>query len=96
MNERSFLLPVSLLLLTFTQLGLTDGDPAGPGHGAPAILSCLFLEGSITHFYPKYSLDAPGLEKVSRTHQLIRTRDDDTPVYSSSEPSRGQEDSRLT
>jgi xylulose-5-phosphate/fructose-6-phosphate phosphoketolase len=38
----------------------------GPGHGAPAILSCLYLEGSITHFYPTYSLDSPGFEKFVR------------------------------
>ncbi|KAG8984365.1 hypothetical protein FRB94_008013 [Tulasnella sp. JGI-2019a] len=38
----------------------------GPGHGAPAVLSCLYLEGSITHFYPKYSWDSAGLEKFVR------------------------------
>ncbi|GAA5828193.1 hypothetical protein JCM5353_003885 [Sporobolomyces roseus] len=35
----------------------------GPGHGAPAILSNLYIEGAITKFYPKYSLDRNGLEK---------------------------------
>jgi len=35
----------------------------GPGHGAPAILSNLYIEGAITKFYPQYSLDRNGLEK---------------------------------
>ncbi|TNY20807.1 putative phosphoketolase [Rhodotorula diobovata] len=35
----------------------------GPGHGAPAILSNLYIEGAITKFYPQYSLDEDGLEK---------------------------------
>ncbi|GAA6005738.1 hypothetical protein JCM11491_003990 [Sporobolomyces phaffii] len=35
----------------------------GPGHGAPAILSNLYIEGAITKFYPQYSLDRQGLEK---------------------------------
>ncbi|KWU44041.1 phosphoketolase [Rhodotorula sp. JG-1b] len=35
----------------------------GPGHGAPAILSNLYIEGAITRFYPEYSLDKDGLEK---------------------------------
>lgn len=26
----------------------------GPGHGAPAMLSNLFLEGALQKFYPKY------------------------------------------
>lgn len=36
-----------------------DGDDVqmlyvtGPGHGAPAVLACLYLEGSITRFYPQ-------------------------------------------
>lgn len=39
----------------------------GPGHGAPAILSCLWLEGSLGHFYPQYKNDKDGL------HQLVST-----------------------
>ncbi|BGP40709.1 hypothetical protein JCM10449v2_004671 [Rhodotorula kratochvilovae] len=35
----------------------------GPGHGAPAILSNLYIEGAITKFYPEYGLDEQGLEK---------------------------------
>ncbi|GAA5991913.1 hypothetical protein JCM11641_003020 [Rhodosporidiobolus odoratus] len=35
----------------------------GPGHGAPAILSNLYIEGAISKFYPQYSLDEEGLEK---------------------------------
>ncbi|KAG8683002.1 hypothetical protein FRC08_014589 [Ceratobasidium sp. 394] len=30
----------------------------GPGHGAPAILACLYLEGSISRFYPQ--AETPG------------------------------------
>ncbi|KZT39557.1 D-xylulose 5-phosphate/D-fructose 6-phosphate phosphoketolase [Sistotremastrum suecicum HHB10207 ss-3] len=36
----------------------------GPGHGAPAILSCLWLESSLAHFLPKYSLDKKGLKNL--------------------------------
>ncbi|KAJ5239954.1 hypothetical protein N7468_004573 [Penicillium chermesinum] len=39
----------------------------GPGHGAPAILAALWLEGSLEKFYPQYSRDAKGL------HQLVST-----------------------
>src|SRR4029077_672473 len=31
---------------------------AGPAHGAPAILADLFLEGTLSEFYPNYSYDA--------------------------------------
>lgn len=33
----------------------------GPGHGAPANLANLYLEGSLRHFYPRLSLDHAGL-----------------------------------
>jgi xylulose-5-phosphate/fructose-6-phosphate phosphoketolase len=36
----------------------------GPGHGAPAILSCLWLEDSIAPFYPSYTRDKPGLDRL--------------------------------
>lgn len=36
----------------------------GPGHGAPAILASLFIEGSLEHFYPKYSRDKQGLTRL--------------------------------
>lgn len=39
----------------------------GPGHGAPAILAALWLEGSLERFYPEYSRDSKGL------HNLIST-----------------------
>ena len=35
----------------------------GPGHGAPGVLSCLYLEGSITRFYGQYPQTKPGLDK---------------------------------
>lgn len=39
----------------------------GPGHGAPGILACLWLEGSLEKFYPHYARNKDGL------HQLIST-----------------------
>ncbi|OCH95386.1 phosphoketolase [Obba rivulosa] len=36
----------------------------GPGHGAPAILACLWLENSLARFWPKYTRDASGLERL--------------------------------
>ncbi|OJJ39212.1 hypothetical protein ASPWEDRAFT_169070 [Aspergillus wentii DTO 134E9] len=39
----------------------------GPGHGAPAILASLWLEGSLERFYPHYARSADGL------HRLIST-----------------------
>lgn len=36
----------------------------GPGHGAPAILASLWLEGSLGYFYPKYTRDAQGLHNL--------------------------------
>lgn len=35
----------------------------GPGHGAPGVLSGLYLEGSMTRFYPEYDLSKKGLDK---------------------------------
>ncbi|KAI5306317.1 hypothetical protein KEM56_001420 [Ascosphaera pollenicola] len=39
----------------------------GPGHGAPAILACLWLEGSMEPYYPQYSLDRKGLTNLVTT-----------------------------
>ncbi|MCJ1283516.1 hypothetical protein MMC26_002846 [Xylographa opegraphella] len=36
----------------------------GPGHGAPAILASLWLEGSMGRFYPQYSRDRKGLHNL--------------------------------
>ncbi len=36
----------------------------GPGHGAPAILSSLWLEGSLERFYPQYSRNKEGLTNL--------------------------------
>jgi len=36
----------------------------GPGHGAPAILASLWIEGSLARFYPQYSLDGQGLNRL--------------------------------
>ncbi|TPX19748.1 hypothetical protein DIZ76_017540 [Coccidioides immitis] len=39
----------------------------GPGHGAPALLACLWMEGSLEKFYPDYSRDTSGLTKLITT-----------------------------
>jgi len=36
----------------------------GPGHGAPAILASLWLEGSLERFYPQYTQDKQGLHNL--------------------------------
>lgn len=36
----------------------------GPGHGAPAILAQLFLEGTLTNFYPEYDHTKNGAGKL--------------------------------
>ena len=36
----------------------------GPGHGAPAILASLWLEGSMGRFYPQYTRDKQGLHNL--------------------------------
>ena len=36
----------------------------GLGHGAPAILSSLWLEGSLEKFYPDFSRNKAGLERL--------------------------------
>lgn len=35
----------------------------GPGHGAPAVLACLYLEGSISKFSPDEALSAAGVQR---------------------------------
>ncbi len=37
----------------------------GPGHGAPAILACLWIEGSLEKFYPqRYTRNEKGLRNL--------------------------------
>jgi len=36
----------------------------GPGHGAPAILANLFIEGSIHEYYKRYTIDAKGTGNI--------------------------------
>ncbi len=38
----------------------------GPGHGAPANLANLYLEGTLHHYYPELALDRAGVEKFVR------------------------------
>ncbi len=42
----------------------------GPGHGAPANLANLFLEGSLEAFYPEYSRDLQGIYKLIRSFSI--------------------------
>lgn len=44
--------------------GLESLYVVGPGHGAPAILSCLWLEESLANFMPEYTRDYNGLKKL--------------------------------
>ncbi|GEP98065.1 hypothetical protein CCY01nite_43250 [Chitinophaga cymbidii] len=39
---------------------------AGPGHGAPAVLSCAYLDGSFTEHYPAVTEDAEGMRLLFR------------------------------
>jgi xylulose-5-phosphate/fructose-6-phosphate phosphoketolase len=39
----------------------------GPGHGAPALLASLWLEGSLGKFYPQYTKDKEGLRNLIST-----------------------------
>jgi len=38
----------------------------GPGHGYPAIQACLFLEETLKEYYPNATLDANGIEYISK------------------------------
>src|SRR5882724_12926468 len=38
----------------------------GPGHGAPAILADLYLEGTLSEYFERYSGDLPGLTNLVR------------------------------
>ncbi|CUA72515.1 hypothetical protein RSOLAG22IIIB_04912 [Rhizoctonia solani] len=39
----------------------------GPGHGAPAVLASLYIEGSITRFYPQYAMNEDGFDGLVRS-----------------------------
>lgn len=55
---------------TEKEMGDSDGRRfmfvTGPGHGAPAILACTWIEGSIEYFYPQYGHSEDGLERFVR------------------------------
>jgi xylulose-5-phosphate/fructose-6-phosphate phosphoketolase len=38
----------------------------GPGHGAPAILANLYLEGTLSEYYPDLTFDVAGLRRLER------------------------------
>ncbi|KAL6864249.1 D-xylulose 5-phosphate/D-fructose 6-phosphate phosphoketolase [Trichoderma novae-zelandiae] len=60
------------LILVWSHLNLIIRDSSmdmlfvvGPGHGAPAALACLWLEGSLERFYPdRYRTDREGLQNL--------------------------------
>ncbi|GFP52014.1 probable phosphoketolase [Trichoderma asperellum] len=60
------------LILIWSHLNLLIRDSSvdmlfviGPGHGAPAALACLWLEGSLQRFYPdKYPVNKEGLKNL--------------------------------
>jgi xylulose-5-phosphate/fructose-6-phosphate phosphoketolase len=39
---------------------------AGPGHGGPAVVANVYLEGTYSEFYPNVSQDAEGLKRLCR------------------------------
>ncbi|HEY5300919.1 MAG TPA: phosphoketolase, partial [Acetobacteraceae bacterium] len=39
----------------------------GPGHGAPAILGCLWLEGTLGAVYPEFARDSAGMARLIRS-----------------------------
>jgi xylulose-5-phosphate/fructose-6-phosphate phosphoketolase len=39
---------------------------AGPGHGGPAIVANVYLEGTYTQIYPEVTQDAPGMRRLFR------------------------------
>lgn len=39
----------------------------GPGHGAPALLASLWIEGSLGKFYPDYARNTEGLTNLVTT-----------------------------
>src|SRR5216683_1639098 len=49
-----------------TSPGLSVIYLAGPGHGGPAILANVYLEGTYSEIYPHVSLDTPGMKRLFR------------------------------
>ncbi|KXN91188.1 putative phosphoketolase [Leucoagaricus sp. SymC.cos] len=47
-----------------------DYIAAGPGHGAPGVLACLWLEDSLSTFWPKYSRNYEGLFNLITTFSI--------------------------
>src|SRR3954447_15477081 len=39
---------------------------AGPGHGGPAVLANVYLEGTYAEIYPAVTMDLPGLQRLVR------------------------------
>jgi xylulose-5-phosphate/fructose-6-phosphate phosphoketolase len=61
------------LNLIYTHLNRLIQDTAanillvvGPGHGAPAVLAELYIEGTMSEFYPRYSQDLAGVTNLIR------------------------------
>jgi xylulose-5-phosphate/fructose-6-phosphate phosphoketolase len=45
---------------------------AGPGHGGPAVVANVYLEGTYTEVYPEVSRDRPGLTRLFRQFHTRR------------------------
>ncbi|MBP7140016.1 MAG: phosphoketolase, partial [Caldisericia bacterium] len=40
---------------------------AGPGHGAPGVIAPVYLEGTLSEFYPEFSQDEIGLKNLFKS-----------------------------
>ncbi|MGQ9844768.1 MAG: phosphoketolase family protein [Caldisericia bacterium] len=40
---------------------------AGPGHGAPGVIAPVYLEGTLSEYYPEYSQDEEGLKNLFKS-----------------------------
>ncbi|HVY97124.1 MAG TPA: phosphoketolase family protein [Solirubrobacterales bacterium] len=61
---------LSLVYVQLNRMIREHGDEvlyiAGPGHGGPAIVANVYLEGTYSEVYPEVSLDEPGLRRLVR------------------------------
>jgi len=48
----------------------------GPGHGGPAIVSNVYLEGTWTETYPEVTQDLPGMKALFKQFEALSEQDD--------------------